>query len=155
MQRRIAATRLAREEDEARMAAAQREELEARLAREAAREFEKRKRREKKAAWLHALAVWPDEDAEMSLAAKRQRFDKAWRTENDPGRAAADKETRRRQARVYRAAPLESDVAYAFRCSICMQKTKSSRLASRATCNNSNCSMFSTLSLCSRLSQAT
>ena len=98
VQRRIAATRLAREEDEARMAAAQREEHEARLAREAAREFEKRKRREKKAAWLHALAVWPDEDAEMSLAAKRQRFDKAWRTENDPGRAAADKETGARRA---------------------------------------------------------
>ena len=37
---------------------------EARLAREGAREPEKRKRREKKAAWLHALAVWPDEDAE-------------------------------------------------------------------------------------------
>ena len=123
-----------------------------RLAREAAREFEKRKRREKKAAWLRALAVWPDEDADMSVDAKRQRFDKAWRTENDPGRAAADKETRRRQARVYRAAPLESDVAYAFRCSVCMQKTKSSRVG---PCNNSNCSMFSTLSLCSRLSQAT
>ena len=88
----------------------------------------------------------------MSLAAKRQRFDKAWRTENDPGRAAADKETRKRQARVYRAGPLESDAAYEFRCSTCMQKTKAAR---RGPCNNSDCSMFSTLSLGSRLSRAT